>query len=395
MKKDLSYILILTVFLATTQSGFSQTDTITLRERPKIAVFTPLYLDSAFEAGVEYRYGNNFPKFFNPGLEFYEGIQMAIDSLQKEGVSLDVHVYDTRSKKSSAAAVVTSRQFEGTDLIIGHVSANEAKLLAEIAARDNIPFINVNYPNDAGVTNNPNYVVLNSTIDTHFSSLYKFLQRNFATSEIVVFTRKGTQEERLRGYLKQNEQRTSSVPLKMKYVTLENNFSTRDLVKHLDSNISNIALAASLDSRFGQHLAHQLALLNETYSVTLFGMPTWDSYDFTKPEYKNLEIFYSTPFYVPETNKAYISIDSTFRSTYYSRPTDMVFRGFESMYRFSHLLKTHGKNMGSSLSDKRYNVYTDYDIQPVLNPKTMTLDYFENKKIYFLKMVDGIVKAAY
>lgn len=51
----------------------------------KIAIFAPLYLDSAFDDQSEYRYAKNtFPKFINPGLEFYEGAQLALDSLNKE-----------------------------------------------------------------------------------------------------------------------------------------------------------------------------------------------------------------------------------------------------------------------------------------------------------------------
>src|SRR5882757_5334748 len=57
--------------------------------RPAIAIFVPLYLDSAFDATGTYRYDKNFPKFINPGLEFYEGAQMALDTLAKEHVKLD------------------------------------------------------------------------------------------------------------------------------------------------------------------------------------------------------------------------------------------------------------------------------------------------------------------
>ncbi|HEY8971191.1 MAG TPA: hypothetical protein VIM64_18935, partial [Puia sp.] len=51
--------------------------------RHKLAIFLPLYLDSAFDASNNYRYDKSFPKFINPGLEFYEGVQLALDSLQK------------------------------------------------------------------------------------------------------------------------------------------------------------------------------------------------------------------------------------------------------------------------------------------------------------------------
>ena len=34
--------------------------------KPRVAIFAPLYLDSAFDATNNYRYGAIFPKFINP-----------------------------------------------------------------------------------------------------------------------------------------------------------------------------------------------------------------------------------------------------------------------------------------------------------------------------------------
>jgi len=36
-------------------------------------------------------------------------------------------------------------------------------------------------------------------------------------------------------------------------------------------------------------------------------------------------------------------------------------------------------------------VFTDFDIQPVYtNRQNMTLDYFENKKLYYVRIINGI-----
>ena len=53
--------------------------------RHSVAIFLPLYLDSAFDATGNYRYDKNFSQFINPGLEFYEGAGLALDSLRKRG----------------------------------------------------------------------------------------------------------------------------------------------------------------------------------------------------------------------------------------------------------------------------------------------------------------------
>jgi len=74
----------------------------------------------------------------------------------------------------------------------------------------------------------------------------------------------------------------------------------------------------------------------------------------------------------------------------------MVFRGYETMYHFGKLLQLHGDNLSGSLGEKKFKVFSDFDIEPVfLNKQTMTLDYFENKKIYFIKKVNGNITAIY
>jgi len=385
-------LIILLVFIQTIPA-FSQKDTVS--KRFHIAIFTPLFLDSAFDFTDTYRYGKTFPRFINAGLEFYEGAQLAIDSLQREGALLDIHVFDTKSSTPRFDDLVKSDSLNKMDMIIAHVTAYEAKLLADSAATKNIPFINVNFPNDAGVSNNPNFVILNSTLKTHCEGLYRFLQKNFALSPIIVFRKKGQQEDRLVEYFKEIEKSTSSVPLKLKYVTLDDNFTALQLSKLLDKDKTTVAIAGSLDITFAQHLCQHLASLNATQASTVFGMPTWDGADFTKSEYKELEIYYSTPFYISPEDKNANAVLQVFKSRFFSRPSDMVYRGYETVYHFGKLLMFHKENINSSLSDKKYSLFTQFDIQPVLNKKTMTLDYFENKKLYFVKKIDGVVRAVY
>lgn len=368
----------------------AQTDTT----RPHIAIFTPLYLDSAFDMAGNYRYDNKtFPKQAGPGLAFWEGAEMAIDSLEKEGLTLNIHVYDTKVQAQQLDSLLTSEAFKQTDLIIGQVTATEAVKLANVAATLDIPFINTNLPNDAGITNNPHFVILNPTLLTHCIGIYRFLQKNYSLQDIIVFRKKG--DDRLRGYFTEFE-KTTAVKLKLKYVTLDDYITADKLSPYLNSEKSNICLAGTLDTTFAQILCQQLALKSVASSPNvIIGMPTWDMIDFEKSLYKNLEIIYSTPFYVAPAGKLASTVYENFKTTFYSRPSDMVFRGFETLYHFAHLLTMHGKNLGSSLSDKKYMLFGEFDIQPVINKTTMTHDYYENKKLYFVKKVDGVVKTVY
>jgi hypothetical protein len=362
--------------------------------RHRVAVFLPLYLDSAYDAAGNYRYDKNFPKFINPGLEFYEGIELALDTMRQEGVKLNVHIYDTRSMSKTIQQVVADSDFAGTELILGSViNGGEEQQLAAAGLAQHIPFINVNFPNDAGITGNPDLVILNSTLRAHCEGIYRYLQRNYPTKPLVFFRKKGTQEDRLKNYFTDLDHTTAGVPLKIEYVMLEDNFDAPAIAAYLDSGKQTICIAGSLDDGFGLRLTGALASM-KSYPTVLIGMPTWDNLDFSRPEVAAKEVIYTTPFYFNPADTLVKTMNQLWKGKFYSRPSDMVFRGYECMYRFGHLLCIHGKDLAGAVGEKKFKVFNDFNIEPVfLNRQSMTLDYMENKKLYFIHKVGAEVTA--
>jgi len=374
-----------------TDSVIKKTDSLA---RHSVALFLPLYLDSAFDPTGNYRYDKNFPKFINPGLEFFEGAGLALDSMRKEGMRLDVHIYDTRSVTRSIQRVVADSAFDSVELIIGIVAnGGEEQQLAAAALKHKVPFVNVNFPNDANITANQDLVILNSTLRAHCEAIYRYVQRNYPTKRILFFRKKGAQEDRLKGYFTELDRSTAGVPLKMKDVILDDNFDNAALTANMDSTEQTICIGGSLDEAFAARLAGVLAYL-KSYPTVLIGMPTWDNLDYTKPELAGKEIVYTTPFYSNPADTLVRQINQYYKTRFYSRPSDMVFRGYETLYRWGHLLCLHGRDLGGNIGVKEFKVFNDFNIEPVfLNRQTMTLDYFENKKLYFIHMTDGNVTA--
>ena len=85
---------------------------------PKIALFAPIY-----------------PKFINPGLEFYEGAQLALDSLATAGVELEVYVYDTRSARETLNQQLQRAAADSIDILLAHCTSQEVKTFADFALR--------------------------------------------------------------------------------------------------------------------------------------------------------------------------------------------------------------------------------------------------------------------
>src|SRR5260221_11858234 len=105
--------------------------------------------------------------------------------MQKENAALSVRLYDTRSGINSLQQVLEDSAFQSTELIIGQVtSAAELQQLAAAADRLHIPFINVNFANDGGITNNPSVVILKSTFETHCEDIYRFIRLNYRADAV-------------------------------------------------------------------------------------------------------------------------------------------------------------------------------------------------------------------
>lgn len=360
--------------------------------RQKIAVFAPLYLDSAFDVANNYRYDKSFPKFINPGLEFYEGVQLALDSLNKEKAPLEVFVYDTRSASKTVAQQL--KELDNVGLIIAYATAQENWLFAEAAKTRKIPYINPNLPNDGGITNNPYFILLNSTLKTHVEGVYRFLQKYYSTNPIVLFRKKGIMEDMINGYFNDFGKITASVPLKIKVVELPDSFNIKQVVNHLDSNKNFVCISGTLDDHFNRRLALLLASVHKIYPTSMIGMPTLEniSKDFARAEFSGPEFIYSTPFYNLRTDKVTAGITDHFSAKMFAKPSDMVMRGYETAWRFSKMLLKYKNDLSPNITHKEFNVFRDFDIQPALNKQTNTLDYFENKKLYFIKWQDGMIK---
>ena len=387
--------LILLLAVTGMMSSLPAQETAATGQVPRIALFAPLYLDSAFDAREEYRYDKNeFPKFINPGLEFYEGAQLALDSLATEGVQLEVFVYDTRSARESLAQQLQRAAADSIDLLLVHCTSQEVKTFADFALQQRIPFINTTIPNDGGVQRNPYLVLLNPTLRTQCEGMYRYLQKYFALHPLVVFRKKGGTENYIKSIWDEFGKNAMGSPITLKYVDLPDSFTVKQLKQHLDSTKHSVCIAGTLDTHFGKRLAQQLAGIYPNYPLTVIGMPTWDniSRDFSHPDFKGPEIIFSNPFYNPRTDHVSQDINSQFAGSMYARPSDMVFRGYEVMWIYARLLTKYGKDIASNLGNKNYLQFTQYDIQPVLARPSMQLQYFENKRLYFLRWQDGVIK---
>lgn len=359
----------------------------------RVAVLAPLYIDSAFN-GTAYKLGTgNLPRYMLPGLEFYNGVMLAADSLQKEHAALQVWVYDTKKNGQPINTLIAGLEYMNFSLIIASLTNPvEQKLLSDFSFKKNIPVISATYPNDAGLSSNPFFIMLNSSLRTHVEGLYNYVKRNYPVGKILYLTKKGLIEDRI---LAQFSAATApGTRLKYTVTQLNDNFTADELLPLLDSTRQNIIVCGTLNENFGTNLLNTLCAAT-SYRTTAIGMPTWDGLKaVNNSSCQQVEIVYSTPYNYSRKNAFGASLVKQYRARYAGRPSDMVFKGFESMYHFSKLLLMHRNDFINHVSDTSYTIANAFSFEPArLTNASFVPDYLENKKLYFVKMQAGSVKS--
>ena len=109
----------------------------------KIAVMIPLKLNTIQLDSVKdtnSRIEND--KLLNLSLEFYSGVEMALDSLKSIGLKLDVKVLDTENKQSRCLEFLDEITTNETDVVIGPFMTDNFNMVAKKLLVYDIPVIN-------------------------------------------------------------------------------------------------------------------------------------------------------------------------------------------------------------------------------------------------------------
>ncbi len=378
--KQIFTLLLLVLFLGVQPPAFAQNN-----RKVTVAVLCPLNIDEAFN-GYSYTLGNSsMPQYLLTGLDFYNGVMLAVDSLNAERMNVDVWIYDTKKKDASIKEILQGMKVLNFSLIVASLtSGDEQKAVSDFSFANNIPVISVTYPNDAGVISNPYFIMLNSTLKTHVDGIYKYVQQNYASSKPVFITRTGGLEDKIKSDFKAND--TAKNKLRYSMVQLNNDVYFDNIKPYLDSTRQNLVICGSLNSSFAQSLIDALGD-NPSYSVTVIGMPNWDGFSrLYKKEYPNVDIVYSTPFLYRTSTDRVQKLSSAYRSKFNARPSDLVFKGFEAMYRYTHLAANYTNEFIGHVSDAKYEWNNVFKIKPVwLTSESLLPDYLENKNLYFIQ----------
>ena len=398
MKRYFYPVIILLASLLSLQSSAQETAIAPQFKTYRVGIFAPLYLDSVFSYAGNFRYKEGMPKFITPAVDFVNGVQIGLDSLKLMYANVEAYIYDTKSYSAPLAGLIKNKKLDNLDLLIGSVRDVEYRQLADFALSKNVPFISAVYPNDGGITANPNVIILNSTLKAHCEAIYSYVLQNHGTDKIFLCRKKGGQEDKIANYFKLMNEQDGKPLLNIQTVNFDSTISINTLKAKFDSNRQSVIIGGSLDERFAMSLANASYSLYAQYPLTLIGMPNWDGFKGLMKEgsFEDFPVYFTTPYFNQKIDdKSRMLIDAYDRRLK-GKPNDLAFKGFECVQLFVKMLAAHPTDFMKHLNDKDQKVITDYNFRPVTVSKNATgIDYFENKHVYFIRILNGTMYKAW
>jgi hypothetical protein len=353
-----------------------------IKERYRIDFLASLYLDELVKKGTPTS-KDKIPEKAFPGISFYEGLNIAADSLKKAGYNIDIFVHDISDPNEAPATLITNGRLDSADLIIGAFHSADVPLVAAYAQKRQINFVSALSPADGGVKDNQFFTMVQPSLKTHCEWIVDDVSKKFPGSNVILLHRAGKQvDENAFGYL--NNYNDGYVHFKDLICNgLPEKISLQPLI---ETEKTNVVVIAVLDPRFADSLLQSLSSSFPDTRFEVYGMPSWNVISDLHEDgsLPNLSVNVTMPFNIDQEAPITKYVNRKFKNLYGGKATELVYRGYETMYWYSSLLKRYGTIFNLSYSDNSAAPFTKYDIRLPKDKEGNAL-FHENTHIYLYK----------
>ena len=320
-----------------------------------VALMLPLYLEDVPEMDVNNTSDHNESEF-RPlqFIQFYEGFRMALDSLQKTGVSLKVYVYDVERDTIKAKKVLNEPEMKNMDLIIGLMYPRNFQIFSEFAGKNHIPLINPVTERDQIVNGNPTVFKVRPSVKKQIPTLLGYLGSACKDSNIIVIS--GTHNP------------DKSVANNLMSALLDSSFDAHlaegygEAISLLSKSKGNIILLISEDRSYILDVVTKLNEQRNDFRMTLFGLPRWDRLDYIEADYLvNLKTHIMAPYFIDYEDTVVKKFVKDFQDHYKTDPEPIAFQGFDVTFYFVTALWKYGRSFSRCIPELRMNsLQTDF-----------------------------------
>lgn len=347
--------------------------------RYRVDVLIPLYLSEMVRDGKPV-YKGKMPEKAVSGIEFYHGVKLAADTLNKLGYKIDLYIHDVTDAAATPEKLVSQKVFEQSDLIIGAIQSQQIPVVATAAKKNMVNFVSALSPADGGVDNNPYFTLLQPSLQTHCEWIVKNLKNKHHKNEPLLLYRPTGIDENPYKYI-------NAANDELKKLNCTTFPTAQQLQPFFDKTKTNLIILGILDVSYSERILQLLYTAFPDYRFEVYGMPSWRSMPTLKKAdaYPNVAVFITSPFYYDNSLPLSQALAASYKNlSGSSQLTEMVYRGYETMFWYAYMLKKYGTIFNNDMDDNKSAPFTKFEIKRQWDNDN-NLYYNENMHLYLYK----------
>ena len=319
-------------------------------------------------------------------VEYYEGFLMAMDSLKKQGISIDLYTYDSGKTASSVNKILNKAEMKNMDIIFGPAHPEQVKPMAEFAQKHNSRLVIPFSSKGDDVFGNPAVYQINTPQSYLYSEVYEHYLRKFPNAH-VIFLDAATGHTDKDDFVKGLKEELKNKQITFKELRGEN-INPEGMKLAVDSLRENVIIPTSGKNVVLTKILPQLIVTSRehpNYDMKLFGYPEWQTYtDDHLANFFELNTYFYSSFYTNNLFPAAIQFTNAYRK-WFSKDMANTFPkygmlGFDTAYFFLKGLNDYGSNFEDQVKQMQVTpIQTGFKFDRVNN-----WGGFINRKVFFV-----------
>ena len=319
-------------------------------------------------------------------VEYYEGFLMAMDSLKKQGISIDLYTYDSGKTASSVNKILNKAEMKNMDIIFGPAHPEQVKPMAEFAQKHNSRLVIPFSSKGDDVFGNPAVYQINTPQSYLYSEVYEHYLRKFPNAH-VIFLDAATGHTDKDDFVKGLKEELKNRQITFKELRGEN-INPEGMKLAVDSLRENVIIPTSGKNVVLTKILPQLIVTSRehpNYDMKLFGYPEWQTYtDDHLASFFELNTYFYSSFYTNNLFPAAIQFTNAYRK-WFSKDMANTFPkygmlGFDTAYFFLKGLNDYGSNFEDQVKQMQVTpIQTGFKFDRVNN-----WGGFINRKVFFV-----------
>lgn len=294
-------------------------------------------------------------------VEYYEGFLLAVDSMKRKGVSIDLSVFDIGDGIQKTQEALNSDLPAQANLIIGGITNEQIQLIASYAQKHEIKYVIPLSSKSDHITSSNAYVFQINTPHSYLYSLATMKACSLFVNHNVILVNTGDKDEKTE-FIQTFKADMTQRNIPYRQINFNEKTFRKDIAALLSTTKPNVIIPLSGSIEALTKIKGPLRMLAEkkpAYKLTLFGYPEWQTYTSEcLDDFFALNTYIYTPFFANNMSPQVQRFNDKYRHWYKKNMSQTypkyTMLGFDTGMFFIGAINKLGANFEDNIRQMQY-----------------------------------------